>query len=541
MAMGLQELMMFRDNLQQPAPTGMDNLRNLQALTLQGMAAEDYINQPMMMDTGLMSLPVAQAGFGGFIRNIVRAPARIVKSAAKAVKNVVKSPVGSIALGIAAPYALPTLFPALAGSPVLTSFLAGTGTSLLGGAKPGDAIKRGGLAALTTGLIRGFRTPVQDTASSLTAGGASDPSRFTYQPGAEVIGTPPVPQAETNIFKDLFRGVTDKTYDPEGTGLSRLGQRLSGTGQFEGVGLGEQLGFQPGTAEAQAQESLQQDPFTASIGKDTPTGLQTARDPMAGPIGPDTTTGLESAAPKVTQTADKGLSLDSITGALRKGVELAKEKPKTTAAVIAGLALLGSEQDIPQSDLDMAGITKETVDTDFDKQRFVYKDAQGNPLTTAQALQMIQAASQGFGEGGQRMASGVRGAFERVDDDKVLSASGGLIGMMYGGPVEKDNMDVKYKEFSGMVGGRGSGMEDNVYMPIVEGEQGQQVATLAVSPKEYVVDANTMSLLGNGNPDEGAEIMDKTVKDIRMAATGQTKQQKEIDGLAALNRMRRSV
>ena len=52
-------------------------------------------------------------------------------------------------------------------------------------------------------------------------------------------------------------------------------------------------------------------------------------------------------------------------------------------------------------------------------------------------------------------------------------------------------------------------------MPIVEGEQGQQVATLAVSPKEYVVDANTMSLLGNGNPDEGAEIMDKTVKDIR--------------------------
>jgi hypothetical protein len=114
--------------------------------------------------------------------------------------------------------------------------------------------------------------------------------------------------------------------------------------------------------------------------------------------------------------------------------------------------------------------------------------------------------------------------------------------MMYGGQaMPENNMDVKYKEFSGMVGGRGDGMEDNVYMPIVEGESGQQVATLAVSPKEYVVDANTMSLLGNGNPDEGAEIMDKTVKDIRKKATGQTKQQKEIDGLAALNRMRRSV
>ena len=163
------------------------------------------------------------------------------------------------------------------------------------------------------------------------------------------------------------------------------------------------------------------------------------------------------------------------------------------------------------------------------------------PLTLREALSRMQTAAQDFGKGGERKKSGVSLGFEDVDD-KVLSASGGLIGMMYGGQtMPENNMDVKYKEFSGMVGGRGDGMEDNVYMPIVEGESGQQVATLAVSPKEYVVDANTMSLLGNGNPDEGAEIMDKTVKDIRKKATGQTKQQKEIDGLAALNRMRRSV
>jgi len=187
----------------------------------------------------------------------------------------------------------------------------------------------------------------------------------------------------------------------------------------------------------------------------------------------------------------------------------------------------------------VAGLRKKVI-TDFDQQRVVYEDAEGNPIDYQTALQMIQQASQGFGPGGQRKPSGVRLAFERVNDP-VLSASGGLIGMSYGGSMPMNNMDVKYKEFSGMVGGRGSGMEDNVYMPIVEGEQGQQVATLAVSPKEYVVDANTMSLLGNGNPDEGAEIMDETVKDIRMAATGQKKQQKEIDGLAALDRMRRSV
>ena len=201
------------------------------------------------------------------------------------------------------------------------------------------------------------------------------------------------------------------------------------------------------------------------------------------------------------------------------------------------LSGLGAGQQIPQDQLAMAGLTP--VETDFDKQQFTYRDRQGNILTRDEALRMIQQASQNVGAGGQKVASGVTYGFDRVDDP-VLSASGGLIGMMYGG-MPSDNMDVKYKEFSGMVGGRGSGMEDNVYMPIVEGESGQQVATLAVSPKEYVVDANTMSLLGNGNPDEGAEIMDKTVKDIRKKATGQTKQQKEIDGLAALNRMRRSV
>jgi hypothetical protein len=78
-------------------------------------------------------------------------------------------------------------------------------------------------------------------------------------------------------------------------------------------------------------------------------------------------------------------------------------------------------------------------------------------------------------------------------------------------------------------------MEDNVYMPIKEGEQ--QVATLAVSPDEYVVDAHTMSALGNGNADEGARYMDSMVKNIRQKAFGTDKQPNEINGLAALRPM----
>ena len=92
-------------------------------------------------------------------------------------------------------------------------------------------------------------------------------------------------------------------------------------------------------------------------------------------------------------------------------------------------------------------------------------------------------------------------------------------------------------EFSGQVPGRGHGMEDNVYMPIVERQEGSQVGTLAVSPDEYVVDAHTMAALGNGSADAGAEVMDNVVKNVRSKAYGTTQQPNEINGLAALRPM----
>ena len=92
-------------------------------------------------------------------------------------------------------------------------------------------------------------------------------------------------------------------------------------------------------------------------------------------------------------------------------------------------------------------------------------------------------------------------------------------------------------EFSGQVPGRGHGMEDNVYMPIVERKAGNQVGTLAVSPDEYVVDAHTMSALGNGSADAGAEVMDNVVKNVRKKAYGTMQQPNEINGLAALKPM----
>ena len=106
----------------------------------------------------------------------------------------------------------------------------------------------------------------------------------------------------------------------------------------------------------------------------------------------------------------------------------------------------------------------------------------------------------------------------------ILSAytGGGLTNLM-----ESNN-------FSGKVPGEGHGMEDNVYMPIVEREAGSQVGVLAVSPDEYVVDAHTMAAVGNGSPAAGADVMDEVIKNIRSKAYGTTQQPNEINGLAAL-------
>ena len=116
---------------------------------------------------------------------------------------------------------------------------------------------------------------------------------------------------------------------------------------------------------------------------------------------------------------------------------------------------------------------------------------------------------------------------DQTRDIASAATGGGLMQLAAGG------------EFSGMVPGDGHGMEDNVYMPIKEGEE--QVATLAVSPTEYVVDSYTMAALGNGNPVEGAERMDEVVKSIRKEAYGTDKPPNQIDGLAALEPMMERV
>ena len=108
---------------------------------------------------------------------------------------------------------------------------------------------------------------------------------------------------------------------------------------------------------------------------------------------------------------------------------------------------------------------------------------------------------------------------DQTRDIASAASGGGLMQLAAGG------------EFSGMVPGDGHGMEDNQMFKIKGG------GLAALSPKEYVVPADVMAGLGNGNPDKGAHAMDGFISDFRTEKYGRDKQPPEIDGRKALENL----
>ena len=103
-----------------------------------------------------------------------------------------------------------------------------------------------------------------------------------------------------------------------------------------------------------------------------------------------------------------------------------------------------------------------------------------------------------------------------TDPTKIFAKEGGLLSLQDGGA------------FEGQIQGDGHGMQDNVMMPIKGG------GIAAVSPKEYVVPADVMAMLGNGNADEGAEAMDGFISKFRKRKYGRDMQPPETDATKAL-------
>jgi hypothetical protein len=71
--------------------------------------------------------------------------------------------------------------------------------------------------------------------------------------------------------------------------------------------------------------------------------------------------------------------------------------------------------------------------------------------------------------------------------------------------------------------GPGDGMSDSIPAQI----DGSQPAALASG--EFVIPADVVSLLGNGDNDAGAKVLDQMIAKVRHAKTGKTSQPPQID------------
>jgi hypothetical protein len=107
----------------------------------------------------------------------------------------------------------------------------------------------------------------------------------------------------------------------------------------------------------------------------------------------------------------------------------------------------------------------------------------------------------------------------------IMAAEGGLIGLAEGGS----------PAFEGQIPGEGHGMQDNVLMPIND-----RGGIAAVSPDEYVVPADVMSMIGNGSADNGAKAMDDFIADFRTIKYGRPEQPPQTNPRGALQSLMRT-
>ena len=521
----------------------MDRLRLAQQMT-----QAPQVSQEVQGQGGLAGLPVVQAGFGGFLKKI--AP---------------------IALAIAAPYVAPAIFSGLgatgaasffaAGSPLATGLAVGAGSglgSLIAGAKPRDALKTALLSGVTAGAAKGAsnyfagKTAGADTGSmfDVTRGAPETSSSALVDTsfkssipdldaGLRSYAASPSDIPGFSVNQDAFLKPIDLapkkalvSFDPTSAYSAGPGQISSGTQVFsstptgvleQGSSLGD--GYSLGGANLAPDSGLTTIPDSAREA-----ALQTNLD-RASTFAPkvDVPDAYSVNVPKVEQAFVDTLKTSgagTTTPSLKEGVgQLFSDIKANPLGMIGKAALIDMTVPDFEQMYAMEAYNKETQDllnqtgatvspSSFGTQRVVRIGQNQIPFNTEADLQRLLRQSLGQ-EARTPMLSKV-----------TYQADGGLITAARGG------MFAAPGEFSGMVPGQGGGQDDNVFMPIVE--NGQQKATLAVSPSEYVVDSYTMAALGDGNPAQGAKVMDQVVEEVREEAYGTDKQPNATKGLSTL-------
>lgn len=72
------------------------------------------------------------------------------------------------------------------------------------------------------------------------------------------------------------------------------------------------------------------------------------------------------------------------------------------------------------------------------------------------------------------------------------------------------------------------GMDDSV-PAMVMGSQGEPRGMAKISNGEYIVPADVVSMLGDGNTEAGAKVLDRFIESIRKMKTGDKKQAPSMD------------
>ena len=462
-------------------------------------------------------------GIKKFFKKATSIPRGLVKGVKRIAKSKAFKTIAPIALAIAAPYALGALAPTVFGTTAMGAGMFASGTALgaaataglgslagnlLAGRKFGDAAKAALITGATAGVMKGVGNKMAGKSFVSGKTPLTDANYQTYQ---------------SQFDKGLVEGPGSssfKSLDNINTGESVLSKAQG----YEGLTSDNVASAAyPGGTSNVVNEAISQGTGYAQIG---PSATVPGATPdfggkfMAGPVNTQqtflskTATGLGDAKDAVVSgVTDRYRGL----GSFDKGAIMNLGKDVLTADIGSSMvdASNAQEQAAEDQQLAQAGYSV-SYPSGFGTQR-VIRDSSG-VVSNLSAADILSRAL-----GGGRMQFAPQTTFAPT----ALAAQGGLIQLAQGG------------EFSGMVPGDGGGMEDNVYMPIKEGPE--QVGTLAVSPSEYVVDSYTMAALGNGNPAEGARVMDDTIKQVRKQAYGSTQQPNEINGLSALRPMAQGV
>ena len=244
----------------------------------------------------------------------------------------------------------------------------------------------------------------------------------------------------------------------------------------------------------------------------------------------------------------------ALSGALKGGLELAKQNPFTTTGLVGGTMLADAANKQQEDPAKTPFRPRETVPI----QQNIKQPPPGyrpgidpefnygfrNPTAAELETRFIQEG--GIASLAPTMAppnekdlivNAVNAIKGNIDEQSASIALAQFVQKYGEEALQELVQDVQNGEYDdvggkaeGMIDGGGDGMSDSVPATI----DGQQ--DLLISKDEYVVDAPTVAMIGNGSSDAGAEKLDKMREEVRKAATGSSMQPEEIDAMGIMGK-----